>query len=161
MARLLAIPVERVSKLMQVISGTALTAIMLLTVTDVALRIAGRPISGVYELVGLGGGIVIAFAMPITSFLRGHIYVDTVLTRLPPHGRRALLVATRVFSIVTFILIGWNLFKMGFDLKAAGEVTLTRRLPFYPIAYGVGACCFAECFVLLLDIFKILRGEDE
>ncbi len=153
--------VERISTWMQAISCTALTFVMLLTVTDVGLRLLGHPIVGTYEIVGLVGALVIAFAIPITSWIRGHIFVDFFYLKCPKPVQDGLNIATRVVSIALFLAIGWNMFAVAGDLYAAGEVTLTRHLPFYPIAYGLGACCFMECFVLLCDIVKVIGGKYE
>jgi len=64
-------------------------------------------------------------------------------------------------GIGLFILIGWNLIVFGMDLAQAGEVTPTRHIPFYPVLYGIGVCCFFECIMLFSDIVKIVRGEYE
>jgi TRAP-type C4-dicarboxylate transport system permease small subunit len=153
--------VERLSKLMQVVSAAALCFVLLLTVADVALRLIGHPIIGTYEMVGLGGAVVIGFAIPITSWLRGHIFVDFFYQRCPRQVQKALNVITRLICIGVYVLIGWNLVKMGIDLYAAGEVTLTRHLPFYPIAYGLGLCCLIQCLVMICDIAKIAGGSYE
>ncbi|MEJ5359269.1 MAG: TRAP transporter small permease [Desulfobacterales bacterium] len=153
--------VERLSRLLNIVAGIAITFIMLLTVLDVVLRLLRRPIVGTYELVAFSGAVVIGFALPLTSWLRGHIYVDFFTGRLPPAVRRPVHVATRALGIALFAVIGWNLFLFGMDLQRSGEVSLTLQLPFYPVAYGVGAACFVECLVLLADIAKIFRGQYE
>ena len=153
--------VERVSKGMQALSCVALTCLMLLTTTDVVMRTFGHPIIGTYELVGLGGAVVLGFAIPVTSWIRGHIYLDTFFNKCSPKMQMGLQVLTRLMSIVLFLLIGWNLFKLGYDLYTAGEVTLTRHLPFYPVAYGLGVCCLVQCVVLLCDILKVAGGRHE
>jgi TRAP-type C4-dicarboxylate transport system permease small subunit len=153
--------VERLGKWMQAISCTALTCLMLLTSVDVVLRTFGHPIIGTYELVGLGGAVVIGFAIPITSWIRGHIYVDILYQKCSKATQMGLNIATRLLSIMLFIMIGWNLFKLGYDLYTAGEVTLTRHIPFYPVAYGLAVCCFIQCLVLICDICKVLGGKYE
>ncbi len=153
--------VERLSKWMQAISCTALTCLMLLTTADVVMRSFGHPIIGTYELVGLGGAVVLGFAIPITSWIRGHIYVDTFYRKCPVPVQKALNIVTRLVSIIIFFLVGWNLFKLGYDLYAAGEVTLTRHIPFYPVAYGLAVCCFIQCLVLICDIAKVVGGRYE
>jgi TRAP-type C4-dicarboxylate transport system permease small subunit len=153
--------VEKLSKGMCYVSAFALTFIMLLTVADVFLRLFNRPIVGTFEMVGLGGAVVIGFAVPITSWIRGHIFVDFVINGFPTKVRNLFNVVTRLVSMVLFILIGWNLFAYAFSLYKSGEVTLTRQLPFYPIAYGLGVCCFIQCFVLITDIVKIAGGKYE
>lgn len=153
--------VERLCKWMQAIGGIALTFIMLLTVADVILRLFGYPIVGTFEMVGLGGAVAMGFAIPITSWMRGHIYVDFFVNIIPKTARNTVNFITRCVSIVLFFLIGWNLFVIAHDYYVSGEVTLTRQLPFYPIAYGLGVCCFIECLVLISDIGKIFGGKYE
>ncbi len=153
--------VERLSRLLNIVAGIAITFIMLLTVLDVVLRLLRRPIVGTYELVAFSGAVVIGFALPLTSWLRGHIYVDFFTGKLPPPVRRPVHFATRALGFALFAVIGWNLILFGMDLQRSGEVSLTLQLPFYPVAYGVGAACFVECLVLLADIVKIFRGQYE
>ena len=153
---------EKLSKLMSVIAGAALTFIMLLTVCDVFLRyFFDRPIIGTFEIVGLGGAVAIGFALPITSWMRGHIFVDFFVLKFPKAGQGIVNVITRLVSIGIFYLIGHNLIKYGYDLYKSGEVSLTRQIPFYPVAYGMAVCCFILCLVLICDIIKIFGGQYE
>ena len=147
--------------LINVIAGIAITFIMFLTVLDVILRSFRRPIVGTYELVAFSGAMVIGFAIPLTSWMRGHIYVDFFIAKLSRTARSIFNVTTRCLGIVLFFLIGWNLIKVGMDLQQSGEVSLTLQLPFYPVAYGVAVSCFVQCLVLLADIVKIFRGDYE
>ena len=153
--------VQRLSKFMQVIAGAALTFIMLLTVADVILRTFKKPIVGTYEIVSLGGAVIIGFAIPITSWLRGHIFVDFFINWFSKKTVAVINIITRCVCITLFILIAWNMFKMGFDLYKSGEVTQTLRFPFYPIVYGLVICCVMQCIVLICDIVKVIGGEYE
>ena len=60
-----------------------------------------------------------------------------------------------------FIAIGYNLFSVANEFRMSGEVTPTIQLPFYPVAYGVGVCCFLECFVFIFDIIKVWTMHHE
>jgi TRAP-type C4-dicarboxylate transport system permease small subunit len=53
--------VSRLSSFMAVIAGITLVAVMLMTVLDVILRYFGRPITGIYDIVALGGAVIIGF----------------------------------------------------------------------------------------------------
>jgi len=134
---------------------------MLLTVTDIILRSLRRPIVGTYELVAFAGAVVIGFSVPFTSWLRAHIYVDFFILKFPKKVKDFFNIVTRCLVIVLFIMIGWNLMKYGMDLQKSGEVSLTLQMPFYPVAYGIGVCCFIQCIVLICDIIKIFGGEYE
>lgn len=153
---------EKLGKWMSVISGIALTAIMLLTVCDVFLRyFFDSPIIGTFEMVGFGGAITLGFAIPITSWMRGHIFVDFFIQKFPKVLQGIINTITRLIGIGIFYLIGHNLIKYGYDLFVSGEVSLTRQIPFYPIAYGMAVCCFIQCLVLICDISKIFGGKYE
>lgn len=149
------------TKFLNVIGGAALTFMVLLTTADVIMRAAGRPIIGTYEVVGMCLGFVVGFCIPKVSYDRGHVYMEIVLDRLPPERRNILNTFTRMLGIGLFLLIGYNLFSVANELRASGEVSPTIQLPYYPIAYGVGVCCFLECLVLVHAIVRIWRGEYE
>ena len=133
--------------------------LMLLTIVDVVLRGFNKPIVGAYELVALAGAVAIGFSMPRTALSRAHIYVDFFIATFSRTVRNLFNITTRLLVIVLFFLIGWNLFKFAGDLQKSGEVSLTLQLPFYPVAYGVGICCFVQCLVMVCDIIKIQEGR--
>jgi len=153
--------INGLSRFFNVIAGISLTFLMLLTVMDVILRALKRPIVGTYELVAFSGAVAIGFAVPLTSWLRGHIFVDFFILRFSQKVRNIFNITTRCLVIVLFFLIGWNLIKYGMDLQKSGEVSLTLQMPFYPVAYGVAVCCFVECLVLICDVIKIFGGKYE
>ena len=153
--------VAALSGYLNVIAGTSLILLMSLTIFDVVLRGVNKPIVGAYELVALMGAVAIGFSMPRTSIFRGHIYVDSLIALFSRKTRNAFNIATRVVVFVLFFFTGWNLFKYAGDLHKSGEVSLTLQLPFYPVAYGIGICCFVQCLVFICDILKIKEGSYE
>ena len=148
-------------KFLNHIGGAALTCMMFLTVTDVVMRAFGHPIMGTYEIVGQSLALVIGFGIPKVSFDRGHVYMEFITDRLSKKSKAIMNTFTRLICIGLFILITYNLFGVGNEFRLSGEVTSTLRLPFFPLAYGVGVCCFLQCFVFLYDIVQIWRGEYE
>jgi TRAP-type C4-dicarboxylate transport system permease small subunit len=153
--------VSQLSKVVNVIAGMALTAMMLLTVFDVVLRYLGKPILGCYELVSLGAAVVIGFSLPYTSWVKGHIGVDFLLVELPEWRRGVVLVFTRIMSIALFAVVGVYLIKKGVYMHMTGQVSMTLQMPFYPVAWGVAVCCFIQCLVLICDIVKVAGGNYE
>lgn len=148
-------------QILNVIAGIALAFMMSLTVLDVILRSFRMPIVGTYELVAFSGAVVIGFCLPFTSWVRGHIYVDFIISRFSKKIRGAFNIITRCMVIWLFLMIGWNLIKYGMDLQRSGEVSLTLQMPFYPVAYGIGICCFIQCLVIGCDLLKIFGGKYE
>jgi TRAP-type C4-dicarboxylate transport system permease small subunit len=150
-----------VSRGMQVVSCGALVFMMLLTTSDVILRIFGRPIIGTYEIVSFSGAITVGFGLPITSWLRGHIFVDFLYRKFPVFYQGLFNILTRFMVVVFFIFLGLNLWRMAASMARSGEVSLTLKLPFYPVAYAIGVIAFIECLVFIADCVKIVRGEYE
>ena len=150
---------QKIVSYMYWIAGIALVGIVFLTVADVFLRMFKFPIEGTYEIVSMLGAVVIGFAVPQTTIDRGHVLMDFLTDRLSFGGQRVLHLVTRLLACLTFSIIGWNLFKLGNDLKETGQVSLTLKFPEYPVAYGVAFCCLLECLVLLSDLIK-KRGRE-
>jgi TRAP-type C4-dicarboxylate transport system permease small subunit len=149
----------RISSFFNVIAGIVLMLLMFLTVADVILRYFGRPILGTYELVSFLGAVVIGCCLPHTSWMRKHVFVDFLILRFSQKVRNIFNIATRWLVIFLCFWIGWNLIRYGMDLHKTGEVSITLRMPFYPLTFGIGICFFAVCWVLFGDIIKILRRQ--
>lgn len=151
----------RVSKWLNAVGAITLTFMMLLTVADVILRIVSRPILGTYEVVSILLAVVIGFSIPKVSLDKGHVYMEFLINVLSRRNRSILFTFTRILCIALFFLIGYNLFSVANEFRLSGEVTATIQLPFYPVAYGVGVCCFLECFVFAFDILNIWKNKNE
>ena len=144
-----------VNKGMDLVAGTALVAIMLLTTCDVVLRYLGRPILGSYDLVSVGAVFVIGFALPRTSWQKTHITVDILVEKIP-HRRFILDIVTRIMALALFVLVGWNLTVLGADFFKTEEGTLTLGIPLFPMAYALGFCAFLQCFTLIGEVVRIV-----
>jgi TRAP-type C4-dicarboxylate transport system permease small subunit len=150
---------ETLSRGLNVIGGLGLVFIVLITTSDVILRAFRLPILGTYEIVSFTGCIVVLFALPLTSWLHAHIYVDFVVEKFSPGVQKAINVCTRCMVIFLFVLFAWNLMVYGMDLQRIGEVSPTLKIPFYPVVYAAGVCCFVQCLVLVCDVVKIFGGR--
>ena len=150
-----------ISYWLNAVGAVTLTLMMLLTVADVILRAFARPILGTYEIASVLLAVVIGFSIPKVSLDRGHVYMEFLVERLSRRNRAMMFTFTRILCIVLFFLIGYNLFSVANEFRLSGEVTPTIQLPFYPAAYGVGVCCFLECFVFAFDILKIWASGHE
>ena len=149
------------SRSMCAVAVAALIAMMILTLADVILRAFARPIPGTYELVGILGAVIIGFSIPYTTMIRGHVIMDFLTESLSVRTRTGLHVLTRTLAIAFFIIAGWNLCLLGQGYIKAGEVTLTLKLPLYPIYYVVAFCCFIECLMLIVDMIPSEEGSKQ
>ncbi|MBA4417386.1 MAG: TRAP transporter small permease [Syntrophus sp. (in: bacteria)] len=153
--------IKRINIWMNTVAEAVLFIMMMLTVVDVILRLFGKPLVGTYELVAVAGAIVVAFAVPQTSWERGHIFVDFMIEKRSETVRNTIFICTRVVGIILWALLSYNLFKKGLHLYKTGEVSLTLHLPYYPAAYSLAFCFFIQCFSLVTDICRIFIKSGE
>jgi TRAP-type C4-dicarboxylate transport system permease small subunit len=132
---------------------------LLFTLTDVVMRAFGKPIVGDFEIISFLGAVVVGFAIPYTTLLKGHVFVDFFIEKLPKNARDGMQIATRIIGIALFLWISWNFVDMSLDLIKSKEVTPVFRLPYYPISFGLAFCCIVQCFTLLSQIMKIVGGR--
>jgi TRAP-type C4-dicarboxylate transport system permease small subunit len=152
---------KRLNGWMNTLAGIVLFLMMMLTVVDVVLRMFGTALLGTYELVAVSGAIVVGFAVPQTSWGRGHVCVDFLVENRSQAVRNTVFIITRIMGICLFALLSLYLLKKGIHLYKTGEVSLTLHIPYYPAAYGLSFCFFIECFTLIADIFRIFTAENE
>ncbi|MBF0508578.1 MAG: TRAP transporter small permease [Deltaproteobacteria bacterium] len=142
--------VRLTARLCYTLSGCALAGIVLLTVTDVLLRMLKHPIVGTYELVGLLSAVVIGMSIPQSTLDHGHVLMDFLTNRFPPGLKIFLEVFTRLLGMILFLVISWNLWCFGDDLRTAGEVSLTLQIPQFPVAYCIAVSSLIQSLVLLV-----------
>jgi len=152
--------VSRLSQFMGVIAGTTLVFVMLLTVLDVILRYFGYPIIGVYDLVALGGGIIIGFSMPLAAERKVHVFMEMALQANSRTAQRVLSLVTRLIVFGISFLVAWNLIRLGLGFRETGEVSLTIQIVYYPIAIGLGVCFFIQMLVILVEMLEGFSGTE-
>jgi TRAP-type C4-dicarboxylate transport system permease small subunit len=141
------------------VGGLGLTFMMLVTLTDVVMRYMGRPIFGSMELVCFTSAVVIGFAIPYTSWTKGHIVVDFLMEMLSPGTVRIFRIVTRIMAIALFLFAGYNFILYSFDLMKSGEVSPGFRIPYYPITFGLAVSCFFQVLTLLCDLLNTIWEE--
>lgn len=139
------------------ISGVALVSIVFLTVTDVILRRFRMPIDWTYEVVILLGAIAIGFSIPQTTLDKGHVLMEFLTEKLPRGWQRMFRVITRFLGVAIFAIFGWRIFSLGNNLWRSGQVSPVLQMPEYPVAYGIGVCCFIVCLVLFYDLLQKIK----
>ena len=126
------------NKLSTGIGASILFCMVGLGCANMLLRSLGLPVTGTYELMGLGGAMIAALAMGGTQEARGHIQVAVLDGFLPLVMRRVLEAAAHLLSTVFFGLVVWRLLELSWALKESGELSETLRIPFYPVVFLVG-----------------------
>jgi len=145
------------------IGGCFLVAMILLTCTNIFLRLVWVPVKGTFELMGYFGAITTAFALGYTQIKKGHISVDVLILSFSDKTRRILDVINSLICMVFFSFVAWQITKYAGILRSTGEVTETLRFPYYPFTYAVAAGCGVLALVFLTEFVKsiIPRKEGE
>jgi TRAP-type C4-dicarboxylate transport system permease small subunit len=148
--------VTRFSSSFNMVASAALVVMMLLTCADVFMRyLFNSPITGTYDLVGLMGAVLASFAMPYTMLKKGHVAVEILIQSLSRGKQLIIETFTHLLGISLFLVLVWQAFVLSRDMKAAGEVTPTLLLPFYPIVYCMAVCFFGLCLAILVNLLHV------
>jgi TRAP-type C4-dicarboxylate transport system permease small subunit len=138
------------------VSSAALVLMMLLSCADIFGRyIFNHPITGTYDIVGLSGAVLTAFAMPYTMLKKGHVAVEILIQSLSRGPRLVIETFTHLLGISLFLVLVWQALLLSRDMKAAGEVTPTLLLPFYPIVDCMALCFFCLCLAILVNLSHV------
>jgi TRAP-type C4-dicarboxylate transport system permease small subunit len=158
---------ERISRflnrLMLAIAGAFMVAMVLLTCSDILLRLAWVPIRGSVELVGYFSAIVTAFTLGYTQMRKGHTSVDVVVNLFPMKVKRFLGMLNSLICMTFFAFAAWRITVWSTTIRQVGEVSETLRIVFYPFSYGVALGCAVLSLVFLTEFVKSLMPwkEDE
>lgn len=147
----------RAGRGVNILACVAVIAMMLLSVTDVVLRMFGKPIPGTYELVGFLGTIVVSFALAFTSMEKGHIAVELLVERLPQRVQLAIDSFSNLIGALLFGTIAYQAVLYAMDLKKSGEVSATLQMPAYPFIYGIAIGSALLCLLLITECIKSFR----
>lgn len=157
------------AKLMAMVGGIVLIALVLLIVVSVigrSLLWAGlRPVMGDYELVEAGVGFAVFAFLPWGHLERGHALVALFTDRMGPRVNSWILVVTDLMMMLTAAFITWRLFYGMLDKFEYNETTLLLRVPLgWTYAAGlVGGCVFVviAIYVFGRSITNALTGRRE
>ena len=137
-------------------AGIFLVTMILLTCSNIFLRLVWTPIRGTFELMEFFGAIVTAFALGYTQIHRGHIGIDIVVNQCSEKTQRIINTISYSICMVFFSIAGWQIARWATVLRKTGEVTETLRIIFYPFTYAVAFGCIILALVLLVDLLKVL-----
>ena len=146
-------------RILLVLSGAAVLALMLLATGNVVLRIFHAPFRGTYEIVSFLGAIGVAFALASTQRRKGHIVVDILSSRYPRPVKRLVDALSAAISAVFFGIVAWQVLVWGTRIMAAGEVSETLKVVYHPFVFGVAAGFGLLTLTCLLDIPRAFRKD--
>lgn len=142
------------------VGGIALVSMMAIACVNMAMRLAGNPISAAFELVGYFGALTVSLPLGYAQIKKSHIAVDILSSHFSPAVRAVIKGIGLALGTVFFCVAAWQLASHAETLRMAGEVSETLRLPYYPFIYGVAAGCLLMTFCMLVDFLTTLFPGD-
>ena len=121
-----------------------LSAMMLLTVADIALRtFFSMPIRGMLELIELGLACTIFVALPAVFLRDEHLVVDVIDHIAPAPVVRVLDLAGALISLGLLAVMAWQMVPLARTMHEFGDVTSDLSIPkiyyWIPVLFGVVA----------------------
>lgn len=150
-----------VGKSAHALAGITAIIMFVMTLTEVIGRLVWKPVPGAWEIISFLGGLTIGFSVPRTSQKSGHVIVDFIVAKLGKTQRGVTNGITRAMALVFYALIGGSLISMGLDYRAVNEVSATMKVPFYPVAIGLGIAFLIQAVQYLFDLIRLCGGGDE
>jgi TRAP-type C4-dicarboxylate transport system permease small subunit len=149
------------NKIMMILGGIAVLALMVLATGNVVLRIFQAPFRGTYEIVGFLGAIVIAFALGYTQQRKDNIVVDILTERFSKEVNRRLDMINYFVTMIFFGIIAWQIIVWANKLVVGNEVSETLKIIFYPFVYAVAFGFVVFSFTLLVDFLQTVMNRKE
>lgn len=111
---------------------------------DVVLRVAGRPVTGAYELTALLMGLLVYAALPLVTARDEHVRAGVLQmwTTAPGWVRRTLQGLRRVLSALALGYLAWALLQYMLRMAEAGDRAPYIEVPLAWVA-GFGAVALA------------------
>ena len=143
------------AKVLLWIAGAALVAMTALIVADIiGIKIFSKPVPGGIEIVSFLAVVLIAFAVPFTQVMHGHVAVDFIVEAFPRRLKLVVGVFTAFLSMVVVGLLAVYSFRYAGGLRSSGEVSMTEQIPFYPFVYGMAVSLAVTLLVLILQLIR-------
>ncbi|MFZ7127666.1 MAG: TRAP transporter small permease [Desulfobacterales bacterium] len=141
---------ERFSTGIEWVGVVAFVSMMLLTTVDViGSKLFLAPVPGSLDLMMLAQLTAISFGLGASYVVNRHVEVEFFMPLLPRMTRRIAGCIVQFLVLSLFIIMTWQIFVYGADLRTYGEVSPTIRFPLHPFAFGAGIAFIPATFVAL------------
>lgn len=143
------------------IAGSVLSLMIILTCSNIFLRIVWFPIRGTFELMGYMGAATAALVLGYTQLTGGHISVNVLIDVFPQKVKNGLKAINSLINLVFFAVITWQVFSIALNLQETGEVSETLRIIYFPFTHIVALGCAVLTFTFFIDLINSLFSKRE
>lgn len=136
------------------LAGLGVLVMVAIICLDVLLRQFGHPVVGAYDLVSIASGLTLAFALPVTTAVKGHVAIEFLFQKLRPRGRIVVDSLMRLLQLTAFMIAARECARYGGRLLRSGEVTPTLQLPTFWVLWVLAGACFLTALVTLFHLVQ-------
>jgi TRAP-type C4-dicarboxylate transport system permease small subunit len=111
------------------------------------------PILGTPEIVEYLNVILVSGAILFTHIKGGHLAIDFVISHRSKRFQGITDGITNSVSVILCALLAWTSYELASEMRRAGEVSFTLRIPFYPFIYWIALCCVLWSLLFLIDLY--------
>lgn len=149
------------NKILMILGGVAVLALMAVATANVVLRIFHIPFTGAYEIVGFLGAIVIAFALGYTQIRKNNIVVDILTEKFPKKLNRVLDGVNYFITMIFFAIVSWQVSLWGMKIWESHEVSETLKIIYHPFIFSVSLGFAVLSLTLIVDFLKTILNKEE
>ncbi len=141
--------ITALTAILHIVAAFALVSMMMVIVANIIGRIFFRsPVAGTLEIVGFAGVVVAAIAVVFTERGHGNVFVDVVVTRLPPRLQRIFRSITYLLSFGAACILFWAVLLSAVEWYKTGEATLMLGIRHFPFGFIWAGGLFCLCVLL-------------
>ena len=136
------------------VAGTALLAMVLVTVVDVFGRyVLGKPVTSGHALVQALVFVVVFLGLPLLSSMRGYMQVELLKTALPPTLARTRERLIEAVTAVCLTAFGLQFLWQGRYYGYRGEFIEMLEIPLAWFAFLGGTLCLFAALLTTVRLF--------
>jgi len=155
---------ERVTLWLARAGSVGLAAMMFLTLFDVIGRAFDHPIAVSVEVTEIIMGVMVYLGIGYTTFLRGHIRVDILITNMSARTQSILDFITGCIGLFIAVLMCWRLWLQSISRYGNNDLTQIAEIPLWPYAIIMSVASVLMVTALLHHLYNTGRmafGIDE
>jgi len=152
----------------RVINGVSAAVMLLLTfitIIDVTGRfLFNHPLPGIIEATELGLVPIVYLAFGYTEHHEEHVVIDAAYQVLPKALKNAMYLMAGLISVVTVLLMAWQLYVYAGRMLTGGYQSAVLRIPYYPVVLiaSLGSLCYSlAIFSNMIKFYKNERRENK
>ena len=149
--------IEWISNKLRILGAVCIVGMTFLTSADVVGRLFRHPIFGSVELVAFMATLVVAFALPHTHKIKGHVGVELLMRLFSERTQTIIDTCTGILSFGLFGIVTWRMMTYARTMQLSGEVSMNLEFPQHIVIYTTGFCFLIFTLMILEDIFPNIR----